>query len=67
MVEDLTQYLYANNMLRYIEGYVQKVAPGKTPQVSLATWPLTCLWLVCSLSLALAWYASSLACDLGCR
>ena len=25
MVGDLTQYLYANNMLRYIEGYVQKV------------------------------------------
>jgi hypothetical protein len=25
MVAELTQYLYANNMLRYIEGYVQKV------------------------------------------
>jgi clathrin heavy chain len=25
MVGDLTQYLYTNNMLRYIEGYVQKV------------------------------------------
>lgn len=24
-VPDLTHYLYANNMLRYIEGYVQKV------------------------------------------
>lgn len=33
MVEDLTQYLYSNNMLRYIEGYVQKVNPAKTPQV----------------------------------
>lgn len=25
MVGDLTQFLYTNNMLRYIEGYVQKV------------------------------------------
>ncbi|GBG80598.1 hypothetical protein CBR_g31057 [Chara braunii] len=27
-VPDLTHYLYANNMLRYIEGYVQKVNPA---------------------------------------
>ena len=33
IVEDLTQYLFSNNMLRFIEGYVQKVNPGKTPQV----------------------------------
>lgn len=33
MVGDLTHYLYSNNMLRYIEGYVQKVNPGKAPQV----------------------------------
>jgi len=33
MVEDLTSYLYTNNLLRYIEGYVQKVSPGKAPQV----------------------------------
>ena len=33
MVADLTQYLYSNNMLRYIEGYVQKVNPSKAPQV----------------------------------
>jgi clathrin heavy chain len=33
MVGELTQYLYSNNMLRYIEGYVQKVSPGKAPQV----------------------------------
>ena len=33
MVGDLTQYLFGNNMLRFIEGYVQKVNPGKTPQV----------------------------------
>lgn len=25
MVGDLTTYLYTNNLLRYIEGYVQKV------------------------------------------
>ena len=25
MVGDLTAYLYSNNLLRYIEGYVQKV------------------------------------------
>ncbi len=31
MVEDLTQFLYTNNMLRYIEGYVQKVNPQKAP------------------------------------
>jgi clathrin heavy chain len=34
MVEDLAQYLYQNNLLRYIEGYVQKVNPAKAPQVS---------------------------------
>ena len=33
LVGDLTHYLYSNNMLRYIEGYVQKVNPGKAPQV----------------------------------
>ena len=33
MVGDLAHYLYSNNMLRYIEGYVQKVNPGKAPQV----------------------------------
>lgn len=33
MVGDLTAYLYANNLLRYIEGYVQKVSPQKTPDV----------------------------------
>ena len=32
MVADLTHYLYSNNMLRYIEGYVQKVNPAKAPQ-----------------------------------
>ncbi len=43
MVADLTHYLYANNMLRYIEGYVQKVNPAKAPQAR--AWP-------CTLSLA---------------
>lgn len=33
MVGDLTHYLYTSNMLRYIEGYVQKVSPAKAPQV----------------------------------
>mmetsp|Transcript_40808 Transcript_40808/g.97020 ORF Transcript_40808/g.97020 Transcript_40808/m.97020 type:complete len:1701 (-) Transcript_40808:29-5131(-) len=33
MVGDLTNYLYSNNMLRYIEGYVQKVNPAKAPDV----------------------------------
>jgi clathrin heavy chain len=33
MVGDLTQYLYTNNMLRYIEGYVQKVNPARAPEV----------------------------------
>ncbi|CAH8337295.1 unnamed protein product [Eruca vesicaria subsp. sativa] len=32
-VPDLTHYLYTNNMLRYIEGYVQKVNPGYAPLV----------------------------------
>ncbi|GAB2274517.1 Clathrin heavy chain [Dionaea muscipula] len=32
-VPDLTHYLYRNNMLRYIEGYVQKVNPGNAPLV----------------------------------
>lgn len=33
LVEDLTSYLYNNNLLKYIEGYVQKVSPQKTPMV----------------------------------
>ncbi|KAF4350817.1 hypothetical protein G4B88_002146 [Cannabis sativa] len=32
-VPDLTHYLYTSNMLRYIEGYVQKVNPGNAPLV----------------------------------
>jgi len=32
-VGDLTTYLYQNNMMRYIEGYVQKVNPGNAPFV----------------------------------
>eukprot|EP00850_Spirogloea_muscicola_P015188 SM000114S24151 [mRNA] locus=s114:187416:198058:- [translate_table: standard] len=32
-VPDLTHYLYSNNMLRYIEGYVQKVNPSNAPLV----------------------------------
>ncbi len=32
-VEELTAYLYGNNLQKYIEVYVQKVSPAKTPQV----------------------------------
>ena len=32
-VEELTQYLYSNNMLKYIEVYATKVSPQKTPKV----------------------------------
>jgi clathrin heavy chain len=35
LVEDLTTYLYNASLLKYIEGYVQKVSPQKTPQVSI--------------------------------
>lgn len=33
MVADLTKYLHSKGMQRYIEGYVQKVSPQKTPVV----------------------------------
>lgn len=32
-IEELTQYLYSNNLLKYIEVYATKVSPAKTPQV----------------------------------
>ncbi len=32
-VEELTKYLYSNNLQKYIEVYVQKVSPQKTPMV----------------------------------
>jgi clathrin heavy chain len=32
-VTELTRFLYENNLLRYIEAYVQKVNPSKSPQV----------------------------------
>ena len=32
-VEEMTAYLYTNQMHKYIEVYVQKVSPHKTPQV----------------------------------
>ena len=31
--EELTQYLYVNRLAKFIEVYVQKVAPAKTPLV----------------------------------
>lgn len=34
-VPDLTHYLYTNNMLRYIEGYVQKVISSSVNQTFL--------------------------------
>eukprot|EP00004_Rigifila_ramosa_P013327 TRINITY_DN293_c0_g1_i1.p1 TRINITY_DN293_c0_g1~~TRINITY_DN293_c0_g1_i1.p1 ORF type:complete len:1689 (+),score=479.53 TRINITY_DN293_c0_g1_i1:58-5067(+) len=33
MVDDLTQYLYTNNMTKYIEIYCQKINPLRTPVV----------------------------------
>ena len=42
MVEDLTQFLYTNNMLRYIEGYVQKVNPQKAPNGAPTCRPDAC-------------------------
>ena len=33
MVADLTNYLNGNNMLRFIDGYVQRVNPANTPTV----------------------------------
>lgn len=30
-VADLTHYLYVNNMLRFIEGYIQKVTSSNLP------------------------------------
>merc|ERR1719253_1200729 len=32
-VDELTEYLYLNSLLQYVEVYVTKVSPGKTPQV----------------------------------
>jgi clathrin heavy chain len=32
-VDELTEYLYLNSLLQYIEVYVTKVSPAKTPQV----------------------------------
>ncbi|KAK3233841.1 hypothetical protein CYMTET_55889 [Cymbomonas tetramitiformis] len=41
-VADLTNFLYTNNMLRYVEGYVQKVNPANTPQVVGALLDIEC-------------------------
>ena len=32
-VDELTEYLYLNSLLKYVKVYVTKVSPGKTPQV----------------------------------
>ncbi|KAJ1618574.1 armadillo-type protein [Pavlovales sp. CCMP2436] len=42
MVDELTQYLYNNNMTKYIELYVTKVNPMKTPQVAGALLDADC-------------------------
>jgi len=41
-IPDLTHFLYSNNMLRYIEGYVQKVNPANTPIVVGALLDVEC-------------------------
>ncbi len=40
MVEELTQYLYHKSMMKYIEVYVQKVNPFRTPQVRPHLYPV---------------------------
>jgi clathrin heavy chain len=42
MVDELTQYLYNNNMTKYIELYVTKVNPMKTPNVAGALLDADC-------------------------
>merc|ERR1719353_153446 len=42
MVEDLTHFLYSNNMSKYIELYVQKVNPMKAPFVAGALLDADC-------------------------
>ena len=42
MISDLTHYLYNNQMLRFIEAYIQKVNPSKTPEVVGALLDLEC-------------------------
>ena len=41
-VEDLTQFLYKNNMLQFIEAYVQKINPINTPAVVGALLDVDC-------------------------
>ena len=38
MVNELTRYLYSNNMLRYIEGYAQKVHPAFSLMLHVGLW-----------------------------
>eukprot|EP00735_Rhodelphis_limneticus_P001188 TRINITY_DN1175_c0_g1::TRINITY_DN1175_c0_g1_i1::g.17251::m.17251 TRINITY_DN1175_c0_g1::TRINITY_DN1175_c0_g1_i1::g.17251 ORF type:complete len:1683 (-),score=736.73,sp/P49951/CLH1_BOVIN/59.31/0.0,Clathrin/PF00637.15/1.2e+02,Clathrin/PF00637.15/8.9e-19,Clathrin/PF00637.15/3.4e-18,Clathrin/PF00637.15/2.2e-29,Clathrin/PF00637.15/1.7e-30,Clathrin/PF00637.15/6.4e-29,Clathrin/PF00637.15/3.3e-25,Clathrin/PF00637.15/3.4e-31,Clathrin_propel/PF01394.15/0.011,Clathrin_propel/PF01394.15/2,Clathrin_propel/PF0 len=42
MVDELTHYMYNNNMNAYISGYCQKVSPNKTPIVVGALLDLDC-------------------------
>jgi clathrin heavy chain len=41
-IEDLTRYLYKNNMSQYIEAYVQKINPMNTPAVVGALLDVDC-------------------------
>jgi len=41
-IEEMTAYLYSNNLLKYIEVYVQKVSPQKTPMVAGKLLDLDC-------------------------
>src|SRR3989338_4529886 len=41
-IEDLTRFLYKNNMSKYIEAYVQKINPLNTPAVVGALLDVDC-------------------------
>ena len=41
-IDEMTAYLYSNNLLKYIEVYVQKVSPQKTPMVAGKLLDLDC-------------------------
>lgn len=59
-VPDLTHYLYTNNMLRYIEGYVQKVRMYYlSPVLIYYVWHGTELLFV-------PWIGQSRKCSIGC-
>ena len=67
MVADLTHYLYSNNMLRYIEGYVQKVNPAKAPQARPPRAPPPSIKELCCQQCASHVSASRLGASLACQ